>query len=66
MGDALHGDLRRLHAPKGLAVEGDAASLPWEQAGNRLEHRRLPRAIGTDKGNDLTLTHRYGDLVQGL
>jgi len=44
----------------------DFSILEVQDAGDRLEHRRLARPVGTEQGDDLPLVDLEGDVPQGL
>src|SRR5438309_213845 len=49
--------------PLAFPVNGSGAGQ--QQAGNRLEQRRLPSAVGANKSHRLSLLNRKADPVQG-
>src|SRR5665213_3200290 len=48
------------------ALEGDLALARVEEARDRLEGRRLPRAVGPDQGDDLAPADLQGDALEGM
>ena len=52
--DALSADAVRTEADEALAAKADVAAVRRQRAGDAVEQRRLPRAVGADQPDDLT------------
>ena len=57
------GSARSAH---GHAVQGNGALPGPEQAGDGVEGRGFPGAVGTDQGHDFPLMHLQGDSLDGV
>ena len=49
-----------------LPVKGDAAALGGQQAGDGVQHRGFPGAVGADQGDDLAVGYPKADAAQRL
>ena len=59
---AAHHGLRRQTGER-VAVEGDRAVLRFQGSGERSQQRRLARAVGPERGDDLAGCHREGHVA---
>jgi hypothetical protein len=59
-------DLHRRAAPERRAVERHRAGARPQDAGDRLQRRRLPGAVRADEGDDLAGGHLEGDAPERL
>jgi hypothetical protein len=62
--DPRHGHPLGRHSLDVPAREGDGAGDRRDQAGNRADERRFPRAVGADHGDDLAPAEVERDVVQ--
>ena len=59
-------DFMRRHLGQFLAVKHDTAGFRLEQPGDRVQCRRLARAVRPDQCDDFTLVDVKGDFFDGV
>ena len=66
MGNAFRHQLISRGLADILSVVGHMTALGLDQSCNGLERGGLPGTVGTDQGNDLTLSYMEGDILDGM
>ena len=66
LGQAHLHDLVGRDVGKGLAQEGDGAGPAVQQARDGIQRGGFARAVGADEGDDLTLLHLEGNVLDGV